>query len=99
MSRSEIPQPIADAIITMLRPYAPEVTYDSLQEAILSKPEKQETPEKLLTRKEASTMLHISIPTIDRMLRDKELAYRKIRRAVRIPLSAVEQLMKGNDEC
>ena len=90
-----IPKPIAEAVIAMLRPYAPDLTATKLEHAICFKLE-AEKPEQLLSRKEAAKLLCISIPTIDRMLRDGQLPLRRIRGAVRIPLSAVEALMNGN---
>lgn len=96
MNNTPIPQPIAEAVVTMLRPYAPDLTVEKLEAAISSKPE-QEQPEKLLTRKEAAQLLNISIPTIDRMLRDGELSFRKIRRAVRIPLSTIRLLVNHSN--
>ena len=92
MKHSHIPQPIAEAAVTMLRPYVPELTVDKLEKRITGNQDKR--PEKLLTRKEAAKLLSVSIPTIDRMLRDGELNRQHIRGAVRISRSAVERLMK-----
>lgn len=87
MEHTRIPQPIAEAVVTMLRPYAPDLTFEKLEQAIIGKVD-VETPEKLMTRKEAAEFLNVSIPTIDRMLRDGELPRIHIRGAVRIPMSA-----------
>lgn len=98
MPKVDIPQPIADAALSILRPYVPNLTVERLQTLAFLEPEKPEKPEQLLTRQEAAEKLHLSIPTIDRMLRDGELVYRKIRRAVRIPLSEVEAVMQGRTQ-
>ncbi len=94
MSSITIPKPIAEAAIAMLRPYAPDLTAAKLELAICFKPE-PEKPEQLLSRKEAAKLLCVSMPTIDRMLRDGGLPRRRIRGAVRIPLSAIEAIVNG----
>ncbi|VGO12624.1 hypothetical protein PDESU_01177 [Pontiella desulfatans] len=94
MTPTRIPQPIAEAAIAMLRPYAPDLTIEKLEAALFQKTPPN-LPDKLLTRKEAAKLLNVSIPTIDRMLRDGELPHRHIRRAVRITLSAVNLLTEN----
>jgi excisionase family DNA binding protein len=59
--------------------------------AVSFEPERDEV-ETLLTRKEAAQALKVSLPTIDRCLRDGVLPKRRIRGAVRIPASAVTGL-------
>jgi len=97
MMHTPIPHPIAEAVVTMLQPYAPELTVKKLEQAIF-RDETTSRSEKLLTRKEAAKKLSVSIPTIDRMLRDGDLPHRHIRRAVRIPLSAVNLIIESNNE-
>lgn len=96
MPEEKIPPPIAEAVISMLRPYAPNLTLEELEGAISMKPESDDA-EQLLSRKDAAKLLCVSIPTIDRMLRDGELPRRRIRGAVRIPLSVIEAVMRGNN--
>lgn len=93
---TQIPKPIAEAVVTMLLPYAPNLTVEKLEASILETPSPK-NQEKLLTRKEAAEALNVSIPTIDRMLRDEHLPRRKIRGAVRIPESATETFIKKQD--
>lgn len=93
MDNLQIPQPIVEAAVAMLRPYAPDLTIEKLQTAIFREPV-SDKPVKLLTRKETAELLNVSIPTIDRMLRDGNLPRRKIRGAVRIPQSATESFIK-----
>lgn len=93
MDQTQIPKLIADAVISMLLPYAPDLTVEKLESVISAKPESQ-MPEKLLTRKEAAKTLNVSIPTIDRMLRDGELPRVHIRGAVRIPASSFRECTK-----
>lgn len=95
MQNIPIPHPIAEAVIAMLRPYAPDLTPAKLESALCFKAEPN-AQEQLLTRKDAAKMLSISLPTLDRMLRDGELPRRHIRGAVRIPLSSIEAITSGN---
>ena len=75
----------------MLAPYCPGLTTERLRAAVSFEPEKDEV-ETLLTRKEAAQALKVSLPTVDRCLRDGILPKRRIRGAVRIPASAVATL-------
>ena len=59
--------------------------------AVSFEPEKDEV-ETQLTRKEAALTLKVSLPTVDRCLRDGILPKRRIRGAVRIPASAVARI-------
>ena len=85
---NQIPEHIANGVAAMLAPYCPGLTAARLLSAISFEPEKKEA-ETLLTRKEAAEALKVSIPTVDRCLRDGTLPKRRIRGAVRIPSSAV----------
>ena len=96
MTNQTIPQPIAEAATAMLQPYAPNLTAAKLESAICFIPEAH-TEEQLLTRKEAAKESSVSIPTLDRMLRDGELPRRRIRGAVRVPLSAIEAIKSGDE--
>jgi len=90
--QKEIPENIVVGVAAMLAPYCPGLTAERLLVAINYKPDDGEV-EKLLTRKETAQALRVSIPTIDRMLRDGDLTKRRIRGAVRIPASAVANLV------
>ena len=93
MKEQNIPNAITEAAVAMLRPYAPDITSAKIKNlCVIPDDEKNE---RLLTRKEAAFALHISSATLDRMLRDGELPRRKIRGAVRIPLSAINILRNG----
>jgi excisionase family DNA binding protein len=92
MKEQDIPNAITEAAVAMLRPYAPDITSAKIKNLCVIPDDKDE---RLLTRKEAAFALHISSATLDRMLRDGELPRRKIRGAVRIPLSAVNILRNG----
>ena len=92
--QNQIPENIATGVAAMLAPYCPGLTIERLEAAISFKPEPDEGEiDKLLTRKEAAQALKVSIPTIDRMLRDGDLPKRRIRGAVRIPMRAVSDII------
>ena len=85
---NQIPEHIANGVAAMLAPYCPGLTAERLLSAIAPKKE-HAVVETLLTRKEAAEALKVSLPTVDRCLRDGVLPKRRIRGAVRIPASAV----------
>ena len=89
---NQIPEHIANGVAAMLAPYCPGLTAERLLSAISFEPEKKEA-ETLLTRKEAAEALKVSVPTVDRCLRDDTLPKHRIRGAVRIPSSAVDRLI------
>lgn len=94
MNRTEIPEPIVNAATGMLAPYRPGLTPQQLELA-LDFPEKPTPADKILSRKEASEALHISMPTIDRMLASGELPKIKVRGRVFIRESAVRAIIEG----
>ncbi len=65
---------------------------DCLVEAVKPAPE-EDKEESLLTRKEVAQRLKVSLPTVDRLLRSRELGSIKIRHSVRVPESAIEELI------
>lgn len=89
---NQIPEHIANGVAAMLAPYCPGLTSERLLSAISFESEKKGV-ETLLTRKEAAEALKVSVPTVDRCLRDGILPKRRIRGAVRIPSSAVVRLI------
>jgi len=91
-----IPKPIATAAVGLLKPYCKGLTPEQLQVALTFKPEASGN-ETLLTRAEAARRLGVSLPTVDRCLADGSLPRRKIRGAVRIPASAIENILQGKE--
>ena len=89
---NQIPENIANGVAAMLAPYCPGLTAERLSSAIGREKGHVEV-ETLFTRKEAAEALKVSIPTIDRCLRDGVLPKRRIRGAVRIPVKAVARLI------
>ena len=92
--QKEVPENIIVGVAAMLAPYCPGLTAERLQAAISFEPDEGEV-EKLLTRKEAAQALRVSLPTIDRMLRDGDLPKRRIRGAVRVPVRAVADIISS----
>jgi len=89
---NQIPENIVTGVTAMLAPYCPGLTAERLLSAIGR--EKQEVEvETLLTRREAAEALKVSIPTVDRCLRDGVLPKRRIRGTVRIPTKALAKLI------
>jgi excisionase family DNA binding protein len=95
-ARKEIPAAIATAAVRLLEPYCQDLTAERLLAAVIYRPEPEEKLEKMLTRRETAQALGVSLPTVDRMLRDGNLPKRRIRGAVRIPSSAISNIvLKG----
>jgi excisionase family DNA binding protein len=67
------------------------LTTERLCTVISYQPESRTEP--LKTRRQAGQALGVSLPTIDRMLRDGDLPRRRIRGAVRIPASAIDHFI------
>ncbi len=94
MTDSHIPKAISEAAAALLQPYAPGLTPDKLANAIVFQPEGPEQ-EKLLSRKEASTALNISQPTLDRMLKAGELKKVRVRGRAFVRQSEVSRIISG----
>lgn len=90
------PQEITSAAAVMLSPYHPGLTADKLESALAFQPEPQ--TDRLRTRIEATGILHISMPTLDRMIKAGQLRAVKIRGRVMIPQSALDLVM-GASSC
>ena len=88
-----IPKEITSAAVSMLSPYNPSLTPEKLEAAILTP--KEQVEDRLRTRQEAKEILHVSMPTIDRMIKDGSLPKRKVRGRVLIPQSALEEIIRG----
>lgn len=93
MRKKEIPEAITTAVASMLAPYCPGLTPTKLEAAINNEPEVE--TETLLTRKEAAVALHVSMPTLDRCLRDSVLNRVAIRGRVFIRQSEVDRVIRG----
>jgi excisionase family DNA binding protein len=83
----EIPTEIVSATVNLLKPYCPAVTAERVR-TMLSEHD-DSPPDRLITRQEVSDILQLSLPTTDRLIKSSQLASVKIRRSVRVPLSAV----------
>ena len=94
MNKHVIPEPIVNAVASMLAPYRPGLTPQKLDEA-LNYSEDTPQPDRLLSRKEAMTEIHMSMPSIDRMLADKQLTRIKIRGRVFIRESEIRAIIEG----
>jgi excisionase family DNA binding protein len=92
-----VPKEIGEAVVILLQPYTEHhLTVQDIEEMLVEKeflPEPEQ--EKLLSRKEAAAALHVSVPTIDRMLADGELVPCRIRGRVFIRQSDVGQILRG----
>lgn len=95
MPVKEIPPPIASAAVGLLKEYVPDLNEETLSERLTASPEARERTDRLLTRKEAAAALSISIPTLDRLLANRQLQRVKIRGAVRVPESAIQRFITG----
>lgn len=93
MSR-QIPPPIAEAVAALVSRYIPDLTSRRVIE-LLSDCPTEVLPRQIptaLTKSEVCQATRLSLPTVNRLMKSGRLPYTKIGRAVRIPLSALEQL-------
>jgi len=100
-----IQKELGEAVAILLQPYTERKLTVELIEEMLKEKEFLPEPksESLLSRKEAAMALHVSVSTIDRMLRDGELVPRRVRGRVFIRQSDVDGVLRGgwvdkNDE-
>jgi excisionase family DNA binding protein len=93
-SVNKIPDAITTAAVRLLEPYCQNLTAEMLLAAVTYRPEHEEKIEKMLTRRETAQALNVSLPTVDRMLRDGHLPKLRIRGAVRIPARAIYNISK-----
>jgi excisionase family DNA binding protein len=92
----KITNEIAMAAVTLLQPYAErELTVEIIKKMLEEEFLPESAQETLLTRKETAVALHVSLPTIDRMLRDGELVACRIRGRVMFRQSAVDGILKA----
>ena len=96
MQRQDIPNAIKVAASSMLAAYVPGLSPAKLESALQF--QQEETPDRLLSRAEAAKALNVAIPTVDRMLKEKQLPKRKVRGRVFVPQSAVKKLISAEVE-
>ncbi|QBG46612.1 DNA-binding protein [Verrucomicrobia bacterium S94] len=94
MEAIAIPENIATAATALLAPYRPELTPNKLKE-VLSKEPEQSVRDNLVSRKDACSALHVSLPTLDRMLSEGELARVKVRGRVFVRESSIRAIIEG----
>jgi len=94
MNVIELPPAISAAAAALLAPYAPGLTVAKLESAIAFAPEST-PPEKLLSRREAANALHVSLPTVDRMLAVDQLTRVNVRGRVFIRRSEIDRIVSG----
>ena len=93
-----LPEEIATAAVSLLRPYAPELTATGLVEALTHSepPPAEPTFRKPLTRREAAEILQVSVNSINRYIRSGLLkAHRVGQRLIRIDPRSLEELLQG----
>lgn len=100
--KNTIPPAVLSAATTLLQPYAPELSPTSLVSALKTHEhggnlsERQQCP---LTRDEAAEMLKVSLPTLDRYLKDGAIRSAKIgKRLIRISPESVRAFLDGSQE-
>lgn len=94
-NKSEIPEQIITAAASMLQPYYAGLTPEKLAAAITFQPEPLQ--EKLLSRNETATRTHMSLPSVDRSLRDGTLTPVRIRGRVFVKESQVMAIINGGE--
>jgi hypothetical protein len=97
MKKLEVPPAISAAAVAMLSPYAPGLTPAKLECAIAFESVPEST-ERLLDRRETAVALHISLPTVDRMLNGGELTRINVRGRVFIRRSEIDRIVSGNKQ-
>jgi hypothetical protein len=90
---TKIPEEITTVIQSLLEPYVQGITSAKLADAIAFKPEPIQ--ESLLSRKEASISLRVSIPTLDRLIRDGVLNRIRVRGRAFVRQSDVNRIING----
>jgi excisionase family DNA binding protein len=90
-----VPDHVVAAIVGLLLPHFPDLTAEQFL-AVLNRLQAgscmPDTP--VLDKHTACKHLNISIATLNRMLRDKQLSSVRIRGSVRIPADAVQRLLQ-----
>ena len=88
---------VLDAAVRVLQPDVPDLTPAALSAALREFPRtKNALPEKTLTRREAADVLHVSMATINRMLKAGKLKAARVNvRSVRIDPASVRGILGG----
>ena len=90
------PPPILAAACGMLQPFFPELTPTKLLSMLKNAGKPEEIVERPLTRRQAATLLAISLPTLDRHIKSGILRASKIGpRSVRVDPTSVRELLAG----
>jgi len=93
-TNKNIPGAITTAAVSILAPYVPDLTTSKLLAAICC-PVEEPVEERLTSRQHAADRIGISLPTLDRMIRDNELTARKVRGRVLIRQSCIDSVITG----
>jgi predicted DNA-binding transcriptional regulator AlpA len=88
---------LLSAAVTILRPLHPGISLGDLDEFLDQKFGGQQ-PDKLFTRKDVSKKTKLSISTIDRLIKARQIDVIHIRRSIRIPASSVASLLETQPE-
>ncbi|MDF7824455.1 helix-turn-helix domain-containing protein [Pontiellaceae bacterium B12227] len=96
MKTQEVPPAILTAAASMLAPFFPGLSPAKLENSICFEPERT-LDEVLRSRSEASSALHVSLPTVDRMLASGELQRVNVRGRVFIRKSQIDQIIRGKE--
>ena len=97
--QNKITPAVIQAAVAMLSPYVPEISPQSLIQALRDYGTNAATFDKPLTRKEAAAVLGVSLPTINRLLNAGTL--RRIRitpAAVKVDPASVRALLNNSTE-
>lgn len=99
--KNSIPSPMLAAAVTILQPYAPELNAEKLVCALKSVDiqEKKMTSdiEKPLTKKETTEILLVTMPTLDKLIKEGKIKAVKLGRLVRIDRASVYALLYGTE--
>ena len=93
--KNPITPPILTAATGLLQPFYPELTPQGLL-SMLNAEKSEKQMERPLTRRQAASLLAISLPTLDRHIKSGILRASKIGpRCVRVDLASVRELLAG----
>lgn len=96
MTTQNIPEAISTAVINMLAPYMHITHHDLVR---LADPVPEAETDELMTRFEVRDALKVSLPTVDRMIRDGTLEGVKIRRRMFISEGSVKTFLNSARVC
>ena len=97
----QIPESILEAMVGLIVPFCPNMDVTSLRrilrEVLENGSDSRFVPDSALSKRETASVLNVSLSTVDRMLRDRQLPHTKVRGSVRIPVRAVEELLESSE--